>query len=107
MQQQVVVDGGLKVVDAGIASAPDAFGRDLGEEPFDQVEPRGAGRREVQFEARVFFQPRLDLRRLVRGLVVQDEAHLARRFHRPVDTAQKAKEFLGPVARHAVPDHHA
>jgi hypothetical protein len=36
---EVVVDGGLEVIDAGIAAAADAFRRDLGEEPFHEVQP--------------------------------------------------------------------
>ena len=34
--KEVVVDGGLEVIDAGIATAADAFRRDLGEEPFHE-----------------------------------------------------------------------
>lgn len=50
--RQIVVDRGLKIIDAGIAAAPDARFCNLGEETFDQVHPRSAGRREVELEAR-------------------------------------------------------
>lgn len=33
-----------------VKARTDTFGRDLGEEPLDQVEPRGGGLREVQAE---------------------------------------------------------
>jgi hypothetical protein len=35
----MVVDRGLKVIDAGIAAAPDMSRRDFGEEAFDKVQP--------------------------------------------------------------------
>ena len=48
--QQVVVDGGLQITDAGVAAASDAFRGDFGEEAFDEVQPGRAGRREMQME---------------------------------------------------------
>ena len=87
--QQVVVDGGLQVVDAGVTAAPDALRGDFSKEPFDEVEPGRAGWREVQLEARVFLQPGLYLGRLVRGVVVEHQVHRARPRHGPVDAAQK------------------
>lgn len=89
MLQQVVVDRGLQVIDAGVTAAPDAFGRDLGEEPFDHVQSRGAGRREMQLEAWVFVRLGADLGGFVSGVVVEHEMHLARLRHGPVDPAQK------------------
>jgi hypothetical protein len=35
VSRQIVVDRGLKVIDAGIAAAPDASRCDLGKKPFD------------------------------------------------------------------------
>src|SRR3712207_8539494 len=48
------------VGDALEGAAPDALAGDLGEEPLDQVEPGRRGRREMQVEARMLRQPRLD-----------------------------------------------
>jgi hypothetical protein len=36
---KVVLDGGLQVTDAGVAASPNALCGDLGEEPFDEVQP--------------------------------------------------------------------
>jgi hypothetical protein len=104
---QVVVDGDLQFVDAGVTAPADALGRDFGKEAFDQVEPGRAGRREVQLEARVLRQPGLDLGRLVGGVVVEHEMHVARLEDSAVDAAQKAQELPGPVARQAFADDHA
>jgi len=82
---KVVVDGGFQIVDAGVTAPADALCRDLGKEAFDQVEPGRAGRREVQLEARVLRQPGLDLGRLVGGVVVEHEMHVARLEDNAVD----------------------
>jgi hypothetical protein len=59
-----------------VDAAADELVGDLAEEPFDEVEPAGAGRGEVQMEPRVAQQPSLHGRRLVGGVVVQDQVHL-------------------------------
>ncbi len=51
---EIVVDGLLQAFEG---AATDAFSGDLGEEALDHVEPGGRGRREVDVEAGVFFQP--------------------------------------------------
>jgi hypothetical protein len=50
--EEAVVDGGLERAHAGVAVAPDAPDRDLGEDPFDEVQPGRAGRREAPPDAR-------------------------------------------------------
>ena len=37
--QQVVVDGGLQIADAGVAAPADALCGDRGEEAFDKIQP--------------------------------------------------------------------
>lgn len=107
VKQQVVVDRVLEIVDALVAAPADAPVRDLGEEAFDQVHPRGAGGREVQLEPRMLLQPRLHLGRLVGRMVVQHQMHVARLQDGAVDAAQECQELLRPVARHAFADDHA
>ena len=51
----------------------------------------------MQLEARMFVQPRLDLRRLVGGIVVKDQMDIAPRWHSLVDTAKEFQELLGPL----------
>ena len=55
------------------AAAPDGLAGNQGEPAFDQVEPRGAGRGEVQMEARMGGEPVLDRRMLVGPVVVADQ----------------------------------
>src|SRR5205823_8543717 len=55
--------------DAGVGAAADLLGREFGEPPLDQVEPRPGGRREVEMEAGMAQQPALDVGRLVSGVV--------------------------------------
>lgn len=50
---KVAVDGDLEASDALEDATPDTLAGDLGEEPPDQVEPGGRGRREMQVKARV------------------------------------------------------
>ena len=72
-------------------AATDTLSGDLGEEAFDQVEPRHRGRREMQVEPGMAFEPSLGLRCLVGGVVVDDqvESHLA-----PFCAALDSCEFL-------------
>jgi hypothetical protein len=50
MPVEILVDGILELGRARECAASNALLRDLGEETLDQIEPRGAGRREVQME---------------------------------------------------------
>ena len=66
-------DVGAQCGDAAIDSTPDLALCDEGEEAFDLIEPGGAGRGEVDMPARPFGEPVADQRRLVGGVVVDDE----------------------------------
>ncbi len=107
VQQEVFVDGGFQIVDAGVTAAADAPCGNLGKEAFDHVQPRRAGRCEVQLEAWMFVQPCLDLGRLVGGVVVKDHVDVAWFEDSAVDAAKECQELLGPVPGHAVADDHA
>lgn len=85
--RQVVVDRSLEVVDAGVVAPADALCGDLSEEAFDEVHPGRAGWREMQLETWVFRQPGIHLRRLVGGVVVENQVDVALLFHHPVDAA--------------------
>ena len=102
--QMVVVDGGLELVDAGVAAAADALCGDLGGEAFDQVHPGRAGWREMQLEAWVPLKPGLHLGRLVGGVVVEHQMNVTRFLHGQIDVAQKAEELLCAVTWQAFPD---
>ena len=51
VEQEIIVDGRVQIIEAGIAFPANASRGDLGKEPFDQVQPRRAGRREGPLEA--------------------------------------------------------
>src|SRR5262245_342306 len=63
-----VCDSGLEVWHAGEGASADALSRDLGKQPFDEIEPGRGSRCEVQGEARVALEPALDWGRLVSGV---------------------------------------
>ena len=48
---EIVADGALEIGDRVESAAPNALGHNLGEEALHEVEPGGAGRREVHLEA--------------------------------------------------------
>ena len=70
---QVVLDGRDQFLDAAEDPAPKALLRQLAEPALDQVEPRSAGRREVQLEARVGVEPLAHRLVLVGAVVVEDD----------------------------------
>jgi hypothetical protein len=69
-------DGQLQTPDAVEAAAADGLAGDQGEPAFDQVEPRGTGRSEVQMEARVDSEPVRDRGMLVGPVIVADQMQL-------------------------------
>ena len=71
----VVLDGRDELGDAGEAAPLEAFGSEFPEPPLDHVQPRRAGRHEVEVEARVLGQPRLDVGVLVGAVVVDQLRH--------------------------------
>ena len=104
---QIVQDGALEFCDAFEGAASDAFSSDLGEEPLDHVEPGCRGGREVQMEAWMRFDPALHGRRLVGGIVVDDEMKIETSRGLLVDQLEKAQELAMAMTRHASSDHPA
>src|ERR1017187_611850 len=80
-----------------------AVARDLAEPPFDEVEPRAAGRNEMKVDARMTTQPALDGRALVRAQVIQDHMNGVVRRRGPLDAVEKADKFLCVALRAARP----
>jgi hypothetical protein len=75
-------------------SAANGFARQDAEPGLHHVQPRRPGRREVEVDARVRLQPRLDLCGLVRGRVVEDDMQGARSIP-PAEDVQEPQE-VGP-----------
>ena len=69
---QVAADGVLEFAGAAVCAAPKLFFGQRREPALHQVEPRSAGRREVQVEAWMTQQPALDRRSLVGGVVIDE-----------------------------------
>ena len=83
----VVLDRFDKLFDALEAAAPNAFARDLSEPAFDQIQPRGTGRREMQMEPPMAFEPGLDFGMFMRGVVVNHQMQLSLRWSFPIKLA--------------------
>ena len=104
---EIVVDGRLQFGDALEDAPADGVLGDFGEEAFDLVQPGGRRRREVEMEAGVLFQPRLDLGMLVGGVVVDDQVDVEPLRRLAVEPAQETEELLVPVPLHALADDRA
>jgi hypothetical protein len=88
-------DGALQVGNAGEAASANHL---LESEPaFDQVEPRGTGRSEVQVKTRMFSQPPRDGRMFVGAVVVTDQMDLAA-APAAGERIEKIDELVVPVA---------
>src|ERR1700726_996707 len=99
-----LVNRGLEFGDVVEGSSPDALASDFGEEPLDEVEPGTGCRREVQCEAFVSRQPALHGRRLVGGVVVEDQMQIEMCGRLAVDCFQKRQELVCPMAGQTFPD---
>ena len=66
-------DGGDEILDAVEHTAANPFRRDFAKPAFDEIQPRRAGRREVQVKARMRGQPALTFGMRVGAVVVEDQ----------------------------------
>ena len=103
VEQEIIVDGRVQIIEAGIAFPANASRGDLGKEPFDQVQPRREGRREGPLEAgRDVCPTRPSPQASCGGIVIQHRMHRPSALNRAVDMAQELQERFGWVARHAI-----
>ena len=65
-------DGVFEFFGGAVNAPPELLFCERGEPAFDQIEPRGRGRREVEMEARSLGQPVADCLRFVGAVVVED-----------------------------------
>jgi hypothetical protein len=75
--------------------------------PLHQVDPAGAGRREVQVEPGVAQQPLLDRRSLVGAVVVADQVQVQPAGDGGVDELEETQELLVAVPPLVLGDHRA
>lgn len=97
MIAQVCMNCVFQILNAPEGSTSDPLLRDLGEKPFDHVQPGSAGRREVKMPVRALCQPPLHLRRFMRPVIVHDQMDRQARLHRLLHLLQKTQELLMPV----------
>jgi hypothetical protein len=79
--------------DAVEDAAAERFVGELAEPAFDEVEPRARGRDEVEMEAGVFREPRLDVGVFVGAVVVDDQVEFAVTGKLAVEGAEELEEL--------------
>jgi hypothetical protein len=107
VEVEVDTDGGFKFTGAAMDVAARLFFSEACAPAFHQVEPRGAGRREVQMETRMTQQPTLDGRGFVGGVVVDDQVEREAGRGLVVNRLQELAELHRPMAAMKLPDHSA
>ena len=105
MRLDVTADSVLEIGDGFEDAASDLAPRDDREEPFDGVEPRGGGRREMERPSRMTGQPFDDVGMLVGGVIVDDGVDELAGGDRPLHGVEEADEVLMAMLGHAAPDH--
>lgn len=85
--------------------APQLFLGEQGKPALHQIEPGGAGRREVHMEARSLEQPPADHGGLMRPIVVEDEMHVQLSRDRGLNRVEELPEFLRALPLVQLPDH--
>ncbi len=92
-------DDGLELGAAIEGAAAEALPGDLGEEPFDQIEPGAGCWRELRREVYVPGQPALYGRCLVGGIIVEDRMRMEVSRRLPVDCFEEGQELVSSMAR--------
>ena len=105
MGVDVACDRGLQIVDGMEGSASNLAACDGGKEALHGVEPRGRGRREMEYPARMIGQPFEDVGLLVGGVVVDDGVDDFSGRDDALDGVEEADELLVSMPSHAASDH--
>ena len=82
-------DGSDQIRYATEHATSNTFAGDLPKPPFNKIEPRGRGRREVAMKAGMLFQPGLDPGMIVRAIIVQDQMEIEFPGGLPINLAQE------------------
>ena len=93
----VVPQSCFQLAGAAVGAATELTFRQGCEPALNQIDPRGAGRSKVQMVARMTQQPTLNRRRLVGGIVVENQVNVQGRGGGRLDRVQKLAEFLGTM----------
>ena len=105
MTVDVIADGLGEILHVVEGATAQALLGEVPEPPFDQIEPRGTGGREMNGKAAMPGQPYFDPRMRMGAVIIQDqmESQLGRRFS--IQFAQETEKFLVPMPRHAFAQH--
>lgn len=93
-----LADSRLQVGDAGEGGSVQRSYFQLRKPAFHGVQPRRAGRCEVQFEPRMFFLPLLDCSRFVGRTIIQDHMQIQSGWRAAFNLLQKCQKFLDSMA---------
>src|SRR6516225_9729261 len=104
MSIDVVSNGHFELRGAGMGAALDGPLSNQPEPTLHLVKPGAAGRREVHMVARTLGQPVPDDRRLVGGIVVDNQTNVQLRRHFLVDAVEEFTKFDAPMAAMAFAD---
>lgn len=99
---QESVDGLDQIRHADEGSAPHCLAGQLAKPTLDQVHPTRTGRNEMGDKARMPFEPPLDLRSLVRPVIVHHQMEGEALWEFAVQAAEKFQELLVPVPGHTL-----
>ena len=88
MGGNLIFDGLFQVFDTPKSTAANALVGDFGKPSFHLIEPRGMGGSKVEVVTRSFGQPARDERRLMRGVIIQDEMNLKIGWNLTVDVIE-------------------
>src|SRR2546428_546413 len=102
MGLDVLVDSGDQIRDVLEGASTDALVGNLAEPALHHVQPRAGSGNEMQVEAGMAFQPRLDARMFVRPVVVDDQMQVQIEWCLDADQLQEADKFLMAMPRHAI-----
>ena len=77
---------------------------EVAEPPFDHIQPRTGGRREVQVKLWMSFEPRLDIGVFMRRVVVEDQMQIEVRRSLGINVLQKRQPCMMPLSWQTVGD---
>jgi hypothetical protein len=97
---------GLELPDGGMNTSPEPLSGEFREPALDLLDPRRRSRREVDMIMRPG-EPRLDLGRLVGGIVVHDDRDIEPFGDLSIDLFEEVQELCRPVALVALADDEA
>ena len=101
---EVVSNGRFERAHAAVGAPLDLFLGQQSEPPFDEIQPRGTGRREVEVEPRVTRQPATHPRGFVRAVVVEDQVHVQVGRDGAVNRLEELEKLLTPMPPMALAD---